>query len=120
MIQLQLLTGARSGELLGLRPIDFQHTSDKVWEVELGEHKTAHHGKGRTLYFGPQAREVLQPFLADRPVDKPLFSPIEAEFERRGPTNYTTKHPPGEVYQPRSYRRAIWRACLKVHRTRKG
>ena len=113
LIQLQLLTGARSGELLGLRPIDFQQ--GRVWTVELGDHKTAHHGKNRTLYFGPQAQEVLQPFLADRPVDKPLFSPAEAEVERRGTTDYNTKHPPGGTYQPRSYRRAIWRACLRVH-----
>ena len=115
LIQLQLLTGARSGELLALRPTDFQNMSGPVWLVALGEHKTAHHGKTRTLYFGPQAQEVLQPFLADRPTDKPLFSPAEAETDRRGPTNYNTKHPPGETYQPRSYRRAIWRACLRVH-----
>ena len=41
LIQLQLLTGARSSELLNLRPVDFQNTSTKVWLVELGDHKTS-------------------------------------------------------------------------------
>ncbi len=115
LIQLQLLTGARSGELLYLRPIDFQHTSDKVWEVKLGEHKTAHHGKTRTLYFGPNAQEALQPFLADRPVDKPLFSPLEAEYERRDTTDYNSQRSPGEHYTPGSYCRAIRYACMNLH-----
>jgi len=115
LIQLQLLTGARSGELLYLRPIDLQNTAGQVWIVELGEHKTAHHGKSRTLFFGPQAQEVLQPFLAARTLDKPLFSPIEAEFERRGTTDFNSKRSPGEHYTPCSYRRAIRYACMKLH-----
>ena len=114
LIQLQLLTGARCGELLNLRPIDLQNTSGSVWLVELGEHKTAHHGKNRSLYFGPHAQAILEPFLANRPVDKPLFSPVEAECKRRGITDFNTEHPPGDVYKTRSYRRAIWRACLKA------
>ncbi|MCH8151388.1 MAG: site-specific integrase [Planctomycetes bacterium] len=115
LIQLQLLTGARSGELLYLRPIDLQNAAGPVWIVELGEHKTAHHGKTRTLYFGPHAQEVLQPFLADRPVDKPLFSPLEAEYERRGTTDYNSQRSPGEHYTAGSYRRAIRYACMKLH-----
>ncbi len=115
LIQLQLLTGARSGELLGLRHTDFKHTSSPVWIVELGDHKTAHHGKSRTLYFGPHAQAILQPFLADRPLDKPLFSPAEAEAERRGTTDYNSKRSPGEHYTPGSYRRAIRYACMKLH-----
>ena len=115
LIQLQLVTGARSGELLYLRSVDLQNTSDSVWLVELGEHKTAHHGKSRTLYFGPNSQAVLQPFLADRPVDKPLFSPLVAEYERRGTTDYNSQRLPGEHYTPGSYCRAIRYACMKLH-----
>ncbi|MHC4136378.1 MAG: tyrosine-type recombinase/integrase, partial [Planctomycetota bacterium] len=62
IVRLQLLTGARGGELLHLRPRDIDKSGD-VWLAALGQHKTAHHGKARTLYFGPQAREILRPFL---------------------------------------------------------
>ena len=53
LIQLQLLTGARVGELVRLRPIDLD-TSGDVWTATISDHKTAHHGSDRTIYFGPR------------------------------------------------------------------
>ena len=83
MIRLQLLAGCRPGELCGLNPKDIDRTDD-VWSYVVGGHKMDHHGHQRTVYFGPQAQQILQKYL---------FS--------ENPFPYTTH----------SYRRAIHRAC---------
>ncbi len=128
LIQLQELTGARPGELVGIRPVDLDMTGS-VWIVAPTQHKTAHHGHARTVYFGPRAQEITRPFLAGRAIDAPVFSPKEAEGERLA-TRHTARltpanqgnvpgsnrvrkrgRPPREHYTVASYRRAIARAC---------
>jgi integrase len=81
LIQLQLFTGARSGELVKLRPCDID-TTGKIWLYRPVQHKTAHHGFSRTIYFGPRAQEVLRPFLL-RPAEAYCFSPAESMAEWR-------------------------------------
>ena len=54
LIDLQLLTGSRSGELLKLTSDMIDRTGD-VWFAKLIDHKTAHRGKERVLVFGPKA-----------------------------------------------------------------
>jgi len=76
LIQLQLLTGARSGELVILRPCDID-MSGQIWLYRPAHHKTAHRGFCRTIYFGPRAQAVLRPFLL-RPKEAYCFSPAEA------------------------------------------
>ncbi len=130
LIQLQLLTGARPGELLEMRPVDLS-TSAEVWTYTPPTHKTAHHGHSRTIYLGPKAQEVIKPFLPGRAVDAPFFSPREAEAERRDEQRgkrcrpmtpsqkrrhelamaRTRKRAAGETYDVSAYRRAIARAC---------
>ncbi|MCC7406675.1 MAG: site-specific integrase [Phycisphaeraceae bacterium] len=128
LVQLQRLTGARGGELLRLRAVDID-TSREVWTYTPLEHKTAHHGKGRTIYLGPRAQAVIQPFLVDRPVHAFLFSPTEADFERYDALHAQRQTPPhhgnrpgtnrrddpqrekGDCYSRESYLRAITRAC---------
>ncbi len=124
MVQLQLLTGARPGELVGLRPLDVDVSGD-VWVARLLDHKTAHHGRMRTLAFGPKAKEILRAFMANRPVDKPLFSPCEAFVEQcrkrakkgRRPgqpeSPRKTSRVIGEQYTVDSYRRCITETCKK-------
>lgn len=104
-VELQLLTGGRPSEILGLRPGDFQRrdqveldegfTLDTrgLWLVELVQHKTQHHGHRRFLFFGPKAQEILAPFLAGRGDDVPLFSPREAavQFLQEAPKNATRR-----------------------------
>jgi integrase len=51
LIQLQLLTGARAGELVAMRPFDIE-TSHDVWTYTPAHHKTAHHGHTRTINIG--------------------------------------------------------------------
>ncbi len=67
MVQLQRLTGMRPGEVCRLRA-DQVDTSREPWEYVPKRHKTAHRGKKRAIYFGPQARKLLAPLLdAARP-----------------------------------------------------
>ncbi len=76
MVLFQLATGARPGEVCKLTPGVVDRSGD-VWEARLVEHKTAHHGKDRTIYIGPQAQQILTPYLL-RPADAVCFSPGEA------------------------------------------
>lgn len=128
LIQLQLLTGARSGELLRLRPCDINMADPECWLVTLQRHKTAHHGKTRTLYIGPAGQDIIRPFL-DRAVDAFLFSPQEGNAERKALTRKTeeggrrenqkpsrtmTTRKMGDCYTKDSYARAIRRGCVKA------
>jgi len=81
MIDLQLLTRARPGEIVQLRPYDIDRTG-ATWTCRPPEHKTRHYGHERVILFGPKAQQVLSPFLL-RPQDARCFSPAEAEEERR-------------------------------------
>lgn len=131
LVQLQLLTGARPGELVDMRPVDID-AAGTVWVYRPEHHKTAHHGHSRQILLGPQAQAILQPFLADRPADGYCFSPAEAEAERRTKAHAarTTplicgnvpgsnrvqqpERPPRDRYSVDSYRRAIVRACNRA------
>lgn len=128
LVRVQLLSGARPGEICAIRTVDVDRSSD-VWTVIPSSHKTAHHGHGRTIHLGPQAQAVLLPFLNLADPSAPLFSPAAAETARRAarsaarvtplscgnrPRNDNGKgrqRPPGEQYGVREYRRAIARAC---------
>lgn len=134
LIQLQLLCGARPGELLGLRPLDLQTGDGQVWSVALDQHKTSHYGHQRVLWFGPQAQAILSRYLANRAVNQPLFSPREAEADRKsrgfpsmkGRTQANPRRPDQlpnpkvssrrirEQYDTASYRKAIARGCDKA------
>jgi len=113
LVQLQLLTGARGGELLPLRPVDLD-TSGDVWIARLRLHKTSHQGKARTLYFGSRAQRILHEFLKNRPLTDCLFSPAEAEAERQGSRPLGSSRELGNHYRPDSYRNAIVRACRRA------
>jgi integrase len=76
LVKLQLLTGARGRELFRLRTGDIDRTG-AVWKYTPAGHKTAHHGHGRTIYFGPRAQEILTPFLSLDP-QAYLFRPADA------------------------------------------
>ena len=126
IIDLQLLTCARAGELAKLRAIDLD-MSGPVWVYRPDQHKTAHHGKDKAIYFGPKSQRILRMFLVPaRPVDACLFSPREAEAQRHAnatmhrrsnqKTNRRrTDRTLGDRYTTPSYRRAIHRACRKAN-----
>lgn len=80
MIELQRLTGMRSGEVTIMRGCDID-TSSKVWVFVPETHKTAWHGHGRSVYLGPQAQAIIRPFLKSN-AEAYLFSPSDAMAER--------------------------------------
>lgn len=121
MIELQLLTGARPGEVVNLKAEDIDR-SGQVWRVVLTEHKTAYRGKSRTLFFGPKAQTVLRPFLLRRGPGEHLFQPMDtfkerserAETHRRDfqPEYRITDRTVGDCYDVAAYRKAIARGCV--------
>jgi len=82
MLQLQLLTGMRSSEVCIMRPIDIDRT-EKPWSYTPRHHKTEHHDIERVIRLGPQSRKLIRPFLENREPTAFLFSPQEADIERR-------------------------------------
>jgi integrase len=80
LVRLQLLSGARGGDLLGLRAGDIDR-SGPVWVYRPPQHKNAWRTRPREIFFGPKAQQVLRPWLERSPVG-PLFSPAAAEAER--------------------------------------
>lgn len=73
MIELQLLTGMRPGEVCAIMPCDIDTTGD-VWVYRPGQHKNKHKGKGRAVAIGPRGRAVLARFAPADPEDY-YFSP---------------------------------------------
>jgi integrase len=141
MAHLQILTGARPGEVCGLRPRDLEK-AERVrvgrgvylqtrgcWVYRPARHKNAWRGQSRIILFGPKAQAVLGPFL-DRAADAHLFSPREATgarlADRRAkrksrvqPSQVSRARPdagrkPGDRYRPSSYARAVWYACRRA------
>jgi integrase len=129
VVRLQLLTGARPDELLSLRARDIHTQSeDGLWIARPQRHKTQHIGHDRSIMLGPRAQALLKPFM-DRSGDAFLFSPAEADAERRRAKASARKTPlscgnragtnrkpspmksAGERYDSRSYYRAVQYAC---------
>jgi integrase len=101
MIDFQLWSGARPGEVCRLRPELIDKTGvvvsrllrepvklGNVW-VYVARSKTAHHGEAaddrdylRLVPIGPRAQEILRPFLEGREQTAHVFSPAEARTAR--------------------------------------
>src|SRR6516164_4592265 len=73
MAELQLLTGMRAGEAMVMRAIDLT-MSGPVWTYRPASHKNRHRGLDRVIFLGPQAQEVIKPFLTTN-LEAYLFSP---------------------------------------------
>jgi len=132
MVQLQLVTGARPGEIVSMRLGDL-NTAGPIWEYAPREHKTEHQEKGRLIMIGPKGQAILHEFLSQAlaavlGLDAFIFSPADAEAERNRRRRKQRKSPmtpsqaarrpkrgagrrPKDRYTVASYRRAIERAC---------
>ena len=89
MIRLQILTGMRSGEVALMRPCDLDR-SEVTWLYRPEFHKTDYLEIERTIFIGPQAQSILEPWL-ERPAEKYCFSPAEAEADRNELRKQTRK-----------------------------
>jgi len=101
MLELQRITGMRSGEVCIMRTCDLDMRG-KVWVYQPETHKTAWHDHERNIYLGPKAQAILRPFL--RPdLEAYLFSPTDAEADRNSKlfgvvsSNRKTKVYPSEL-----------------------
>jgi integrase len=130
MVELQLLTGMRPGELCALRTCDVDR-GGKLWTYSPAAHKTQHHGHARVIYLGPKAQAVLAPFLKPE-LSAAVFSPADAEVERLAAKRARRRTPlscgnvpgsnrvavrrraPRDRYDVASYRRAITRGCERA------
>ncbi|MCX5691873.1 MAG: site-specific integrase, partial [Planctomycetota bacterium] len=128
LVRLAVLTGARAGELVIMRSIDLD-TSRDVWVYRPQAHKTQYAGRTREIFLGDKAQAVLKPFLSTRRLDAYMFSPQEAEEERRvaaaarrkTPRSYGNvrgsnrvrkpKRTPGDRYDVAAFAKAIARGC---------
>jgi integrase len=117
MVQVQRLAGMRPCEVVIMRPCDIDWGSGKTWVYRPESHKTEHHGIARVIFLGPQAQEVLRPFL-DRAPGAYLFSPRQAVEGYLRATGRRVRHArsrtPGERYAVSSYDRAIANACRRA------
>jgi len=130
----------RAGKVLSMRPIDI-NTTGKLWEYRPATHKMQHDGHHRAVYLGDRAQAILRPYLVGRPTYAFLFSPAEAEAERRAlasarraergtplfcgnrPGTNRKANParrPGERYAVVAYAHAIWHAADRADAWAKG
>src|SRR5262249_60611565 len=79
MVELQLLTGMRSGEVCDMRACDLDTAGD-VWLYRPAHHKSKAKGKERVVALGPKAQAIIKPFLK-LDTQAHLFSPQEAVAE---------------------------------------
>jgi integrase len=130
MIQLQLLTAARRGEVRMMRTRDF-FTTTTPWEYHPDSHKTQLRGRSRVIFLGGRAQEVVRRFLKPDNPDEHIFSPAEARVEFNAKRSAERKTPmtpsqrarqrksrpgkqPGKFYIDCSIGRAITVACVKA------
>jgi len=134
MIQVQLLTGMRPGEVLKMRPGDID-CSDRIWKyTPTGEddeygHKTEYLGTVKYVAIGPKAQKVLAKYLFRKPSEY-CFKPAESAQQsqerkhekRKTPASYGnrrgTNNQGTQIFNDRfdtnSFRRAVQRACTKA------
>jgi integrase len=122
MVELQRLTGMRSGEVTSMRGCDIS-TTGEVWEYRPADHKMSYYGRNRVVYLGPRARVIVQPFLQAN-LQAYLFSPKDAEAARNAARRASRRTPmtpsqasrqrksrpkrqPGQRYNTDGYARAI-------------
>jgi integrase len=115
MVEVQRLAGMRPCEVVLMRPCDIDRGRGKAWVYRPESHKTEHHGIERVVFLGPQAQEVLKPFLEGRSPGAYLFCPREAAEEYLAKNGRDVRHgrgrEPGDRYTTSSYDHAVRNAC---------
>lgn len=132
MIELQRLTGMRSGEVVIMRTCDINQ-SDTVWTYTPTFHKTAYRGHSRVVFLGPQAQQLLKPWLRYPQGRNSCFHrrsrggtiegtarPTEGSAELREPSRLEseacTRKQPGERFDTGSYGKSIANALRRCNK----
>ena len=80
-IQVQWYSGCRSGEIRRIR-VGEVDTSGEVWEYTPARHKTSHLDHPHVVLLGPQAQEILRPWLENKGPEEWVF-PCHSGRSRR-------------------------------------
>ena len=107
LVRLQMLCGARAGELLTMRRSEVSRAIEP-WAYSPVQHKGKWRGGVRVIYFGPQARAILRELFEKLDADDYLFSPQRSRPGRAGARQ------PGKHYTRHSYSHAIQDACERA------
>lgn len=120
MIQTQLLTGMRSGEMVSMRVCDLKRDGDLLIYRPIS-HKTEHHDKDRVIVLGPQAQKIIKPFIDRRSkLSEFVFLPAEAHRERLEQIGFAkvtayqmsrSTFKPGRSYKTETYYGQVYRTC---------
>jgi integrase len=131
LVDFQWLTGCRPAEACKLRPCDLDSSAHaKVWVYRPDGHKNEYRGLERLILLGPQAQDVIRPYLSETDADAYVCSPRRSENLRKeirraarktkvppsqmDRSKATPRRRPGERYEARAYARAIARACRQA------
>ncbi len=128
MVRVQLLTGARPGEVCAMRVRHLDMTGP-VWTYKPEGHKTAWRGHTRIIAIGPKAQAILRTYIRPQ-LDAFLFSPKEqdelikaakrAARKTKVQPSQQDRSKPGARRKPRDfftvtgYNRAVARGCEKA------
>lgn len=120
MVQLQILTGMRSGEVCQMRTVDIDR-SGKVWIYSPRKHKMQHRRKIRVIAIGPRAQAILTPYIERRAnIADPVFLAAEAHRERlelsgspewRAYQLSRSHFRPSRAFRADTYLNRIYQAC---------
>ena len=139
MAEVQLLTGARPGEIRLMRAREITRAARNLWEYRPETYKTDRFDGGeggKVIFLGPKAIKAIRPYLdaaeknAASGGEGYLFRPVDAAAVRREESAGKKKTPSravrdalraasprrkyGEVYNADNYREAIHRACERA------
>jgi integrase len=129
MVQLQLLTGMRAGELCRMKVGDIDVSGD-VWLYTPTQHKSQWRGLPRTIAIGPRGQAIVRRHLKVN-TDAFVFSPMDQEeiirrdkrAKRQSPVQpsqrdrriHGAKRKPKDHFTVSGFNRAIRRACEKAN-----
>jgi len=99
VVRLLLLSGARAGEILGMRKGEITYRDDGLWVLHVQDHKTAWRGNDRRVYFDKEAQAVLRPWL---PLDPSAY--VFRPTRRKGKNSFNSN----------DLAAAVWRAWRKA------
>lgn len=129
MVELQRRSGMRPQNVCMLTPSQIDCSRDP-WAYIPSDHKTSHAGRSLEIYLGPHAQSVLAPLLEKSTPDQFVFSPRRSAEEYRAlrrrnltrsarhgcaPRKSQQSRVPGDRYNSRSYRRAIFYGIRKAN-----
>jgi len=128
LVWLAWFSGARIGEIVGLRACDID-MSGPIWEYRPPKHKNTWRGQERVIMMGQACQMLVKAFVERRGTQDALFSPRDAIQERasRALTHRRENQKPGprkteryvqDQYDAKVITHSIRRAVAELNRDR--